>query len=445
MKTKLPRFFSLVLAVILLLLPFSGCGKGRTLDDLKPTDELVLYLPQSMEKYITMDYIVPYRELYPDVRVRMVVVPGDEDLTDDSWPDYTERVVGDTLGGDGPDVLFLRYLPNLDAEKAALNHSILDLTDLLASDPDFHEEDYVDGVMDAVKLDGRQYIMPLSFRVPIYLSDREKLKELGFSWDGIGTTSDFMEELARLTPIAAQNEAFLQLLESKNHFYEMFSAAGIRLLDYEKGTVLPDEAALHDFIRGYRTFYPCDYDPSSPDYMQNFCSEELMRGGYYFWWACYLYSVNWQIDEMMVASHTYEIGTLPSQTGDAVGQIYSAMAINAASKNVLNAYNFIKLMLSEDLQRTNYSTLAPFVPINKGAIRATVDGRFPMRSSAYLTPEERDAIYETYTGMDRFTPMPRESLFDMLWEAMLPYLQDDASYEDCLTELKRKLTFYLSE
>ncbi len=438
------RNLSFLLAALLLLLPLSGCGeKAAALDDLKPTDELVLYLPQELEFYITNDYIVPYRDLYgAEVRVKMVVVPGDEDA-------YAERVVNDVLAGEGPDILFLNYLPNMDVEKAARNHSFYDLTDLLASDPDFSEDDYVNGVFDVMRIDGRLYTVPISYRAPVYLSDGEKLGGLDFRWDGIETTADFMEEMARLTPIAAQRyEAFRQMMESQNRFFELFRASGVRLLDYGTGTVLPDETAFCDFFRGYRAYFPYDYNASGEREGSNSRSEELMRGDMLFFSANHFHgNLIWDVNEMKEASHAPVFTTIPSQTGEAVGQIYTQFAVNAVSKNVRNAYNFIKLLLSEEVQTsTQFNVLMKDVPVCKNAIRNIVYGTSPAYPpNLFFTEEEKAALYEQFAGMGRFTVKPSDIVYDMMWDAMLPYLQDEKSCEDCIAELRNKLTFYLSE
>ncbi len=439
------RFLSLLLAVLLLLTLFSGCGKrGVTLDDLPETDELVICLPESMERYITYDYIRPYYDLYRNVRVRLVIVPGEYDSAE-----YEDRVTSELVAGDGPDVLLLQYLRHTDLEKAAWNHSFYDVTDLLASDPEVSEEDCVDGVFDAVRIDGRLYTVPMTYRAPIYLSSGDKLDRLDFHWDEIKKTSDFMEEMARLTPAAAErDEAFLQMMESKNRFYELFRASGIRLLDYGKRAVLPDEAAFHDLFEGYRAYFPYDYDASGEIDSWNIRHEALIRGDFLFFSANHFHNgLIWDINDMESAGVPAVFHTIPSQTGETVGQIYTQLAINANSKNVLNAWRFIRLLLSEEIQtRTDFDSLMDDVPVNKNAVRNIVFGLSPAYpKNLYWSEEDKEALYERFIGMDRFTWKTASPVYDAMWEAMLPYLQGEKSYDDCVSELKTKLNFYISE
>jgi ABC-type glycerol-3-phosphate transport system substrate-binding protein len=95
--------------------------------------------------------------------------------------EYAERVTNDLAGGTGPDVLFTYLLPSMDVAKAALNNNFLDLTNILAGAEDFSEDDYIDGVFDAGRYNGRQYTIPTAFITPLYLSAESKLEDIGLA------------------------------------------------------------------------------------------------------------------------------------------------------------------------------------------------------------------------------------------------------------------------
>lgn len=454
MKTK--RIITLGLAVLLLLLPLAACQPtpssvdvsapidSLTYYELTPTDSLVLYVPVFDEAQI-QHLINQYEGLY-DVEVEVVRVDGDYEA-------YAERVANDLAGGTGPDVLFLDYL-YLDIAKAALNNNFLDLTELLAEDEDFSEEDYVAGVFNACRFGGRQYTIPLSFFSPLFLSAESKLEELGFDWESIGKTSDFLEEISRLTPVAKQNGSFTQMLQSKNYAGIFDWASGVSLLDYENNVVLPDEKALREYLHAYKTYFPYDYDESGRSTVDNFGANSLIQGKFFFWSASLMIAdLTWNIDTLEEASCGYRLRALPSQNGEIVGSVDGQMAINANTKNPLNAYNFIKMMLSAEIQSSR-NPLLTYVPIHKEAINAIIYGAYTFdvagttyggRRSAYLSEEELDAVVETLVGVDRFTQRNSSNVSVMLSESMLPFFKDEKSYDDCLADLKNRLTLYLSE
>ena len=446
------RILSAFLAAVFLILSFSGCEKKKapeplTYGELNETDKLVLYVLQEQESIFRS--IAARFTASTGITPELLVVDGDLDV-------YQERVAADLAAGSGPDVLFLYYLDNLDVAKAVQNYNFLDLTEILATDPEFSEEDFVDGVFEAGKFNGRQYTVPQSFYLPFYLSSGTKLDVLedqDFEWEEINTTSEFMEEMGRLTPLVEELPSFLRMMQSWNFASRFFQNSGIRLIDYDNGEILPNEESLHAFMEGYKAYYPYDYDGTGVSWWESRGSQYLLHGSYYF------FNTNWSqdllqdIDDLIEAGHGYELHVMPSQAGDVVGRITGQMAINAATQNTMNAYKFIQYMLSEEEQSSGSALIKP-VPIRKDSIRAIVHGEYtkmaisisiPGYKSEYLTEEEMDKIVEMLMSADRYIQDDPRATLEMMWESMLPYFQDEASYEDCLADLKNKLTLYLSE
>ena len=156
---------------------------------------------------------------------------------------------------------------------------------------------------------------------------------------------------------------------------------------------------------------------------------------------------------MNLASCDYVLQANPGQMEKVVGCISEQMAISANAKNTLNAYKFIKYMLSEETQADN--SIISYMPVHKNVLHKGIHdahalyknngGLFEDEEELAFSEEEANTIEATITGVDQFVKMVPRNLIDILLEAMLPYFQDEASYEDCLSELRNKLTLYLSE
>ena len=459
MKTKTTRIILLGLAVLLFLLPFAGCQpntsdtpepiEGPKFDDLVETDKLVIYIMKANESWERR----PINQFSAVYGVDVEVVPVDGDAFA-----YAERVMNDLAGGSGPDVLFVEKLSGFDVSKVAMNHNFLDLTDILAEDPEFSEDDYVDGVFEAGRFGGRQYTIPVSYDLRLTVSSSETLGKLGFDWEKIDTMSDYLEEIARLTPDAQQDASFQQMLYSKNSLNILLWASGIRLIDYEVGKVLPDEKALRELLEAYKAYFPYDYDESVSGLALNIGDHLLMSGQYAFWLPTDIEGMAMTMSTMRQKSCDYIYRTIPGQTEGVVGCIDSQMAICANAKNTLNAYKFIKFMLSEEIQAEQY-LLTGIMPITLPISQAALRKRVQEAPSVYeehgielldyenpaFSDEEAEAILATLTGVDQFAQREPYDLWKMLFDAMLPFFKDERSYDDCLSELKNKLTFYLSE
>ena len=452
------RILSAFLAVFLLFLLFTGCAKnpepveapepvieGPGLDDLVETDSLVIYIMKGNE---TLDQrrINQFIAIY-DVDVEVILVDGYN-------PEYTERVMNDLAAGSGPDVLFLNDLYSLDFTKAALNGNFLDLTDILAEDPEFSKDDYLDGVFEACQVNGRQYTVPVSYAIPLVMSSEEKLEELGFDWGNVETTADFAEAMGLLTPDITQDPSFTQMLYSKNYFYRLLWTSGISLVDYEAREVLPDETGLREFLEGYKVYFPYDYEEGAGTWSVSNGAGTLASGICAFWYPDGISRMTDTIQDMKERSCNYEMQSIPSQKGDIVGTIYGQIAISANAKNSLNAYNFIKFMLSEEAQKDQF-TLLGYMPIHKEVIREGVyDAHVRYKENGYyfyddeklaFSEEEAEILEAAVTGVDRFVLRVPQNVTTMVQESMLPFFRDEASYEDCLADLKNKLMLYLSE
>jgi len=400
-----------------------------------------------------MQYTIEqYKKLY-DVEVQIVLIESGSMYY--SLTEYSERVANDLAGGTGPDVLFLNYLDSMDIAKAALNGSFTDLTDILAGDSEFSRDDYIDTVFESGRIGGRQYIIPISFFPTLYLSAQSKLEDLEFSWERIESTSDFLEEISRLTPYAKQDAWFVKMMASPNNFREFFQASGISLLDYENNVVLPDEEDLSEFLHAYKTYFPYDDDSISP----GGSVDSLTLGQLLFWSVGFIRtdSILRDIDSMKKANFDYELGFLPSQTGGMAGVVFHSMAIRANSPNQLNAYNFIKMMLSEEIQRDDWLRPGSY-PVHKEALRKCVYGsyrgsisiegnthEYSGYKSAALSDEDLDAFIETIVGIDQLVQPISYHFYTTIFDTMLPFFKDERGYEDCLAVLRNKLTLYLSE
>lgn len=453
---KKRRIIAIFLAVALLILPFAGCERvpkraeepepieGPKLADLEETDSLVIYIMKDNES-VEMRKINQFHTI-SGIDVEVACVDGDIYT-------FTERIMNDLASGSGPDILIFDESFTMDVEKIAMNDNFLDLTDILAEDPEFFGDNYIDGAFEACQVNGRQYTVPISYRVPLTISSKEQLNKLEFDWDEVNTMSDFLEELARLTPVATQELGFTYVLCSKNEFRRLFRASGISLIDYETGEVLPDEKELREFLEAYKVYFPYDYEEGGRTRSLNYDEYMLRSGILVFFVPDKIQSVTNTINCMNLASCDYVLQANPGQMEKVVGCISEQMAISANAKNTLNAYKFIKYMLSEETQADN--SIISYMPVHKDVLHKGIHdahalyknngGLFEDEEELAFSEEEANTIEAAITGVDQFVKMVPRNLIDILLEAMLPYFQDEASYEDCLSELRNKLTLYLSE
>ena len=81
----------------------------------------------------------------------------------DTEEELAQQYTAEGLSGGGADVVLLSDASSLDAEKLMSEGICFDLTEYLEQDQNYKKEDYFEIVMDAGKLEGKQYILPITF------------------------------------------------------------------------------------------------------------------------------------------------------------------------------------------------------------------------------------------------------------------------------------------
>ena len=205
-------------------------------------------------------------------------------------------------------------------------------------------------------------------------------------------------------------------------------------------------------MEAYQKYFPEDYDESGYTYASNNGDRELVSGKCAFWDPSAVTDIQFTMNLMQEKEHEPVVHAVSTQDGGAINPIHIQYAINVNSANTLNAYWYIKFMLSEAAQADEFTITG--MPIRKEVLRKSVYEGYAVYTNhgfavydydrTALTTEEADALYTMLTDAD-FSRRGPYLLFEMLKESMLPYFKGEDSYKNCLAELRSKLTFYLSE
>ena len=138
----------------------------------------------------------------------------------------------------------------------------------------------------------------------------------------------------------------------------------------------------------------------------------------------------------------------PSSSEKTVAEVQDVACINAASENTENAYRFLTVLLSENVQEKWVSC-----PVNKNAMSSALTASLSAQYTddagnvltTPLTAEEKSGYISMFTkDLEWHLPMAN-GVSDIIWGAMEPYFQDQKTYEECLRELENRLTIYLDE
>ncbi len=441
------RFFALLLVFVLLFC--AGCETApvqspESVDQLQESSKLVLYFPVgelgSADTSLT-SAVRAYEALYPDVEVTVEEIPQEA---------YNERLSAELMAGEGPDIISAIWTTFPDLYKTMDTGAFLDVSGLMESDPDFHREDYIQPVMDAGKYKDGQYIIPVTYMVPVLLSEESVLRDFGLeSLTGAEVNETFWQTVIHAYPAMKENQYFQAVVANlnKNH---LLAFSGVSLYDRASDTMLPDEDGLRALTEEYKGLvYDCGNDE-----IVSMLSDGLMNGlkerEIAFANVGNIVSIDYFV---MMAAAAKAVGTpvtLPMVGPD--GKLHAfaqdMVMINANSKNTRNAWNFIKVLLSGEILDENSG-----MTVRKDSVRTylnewmrpLLDGMEGVYGKPISYTQEEIDAYLDLVQNPADCCLYENYVWDFYLEAMEPYFTGKDSYESCVETLRDKLTIYITE
>ncbi len=472
---------ALLLSLVLLsLCVFNACnastpGAGVLL---QPTDELVLYHPYFLDSGHWVSRALDlYDEQYPHVKVTVELFRIDPvDPSPLLIEQYERRMSTELLAGEGPDVVFLdaKYFDNID--KLAASGYFADLNPYFETDPDFDADNYYQPVFDAGLVDGKRAYVPYHFWVQSYVSSEERMRAVGIDPARITDMVSLLEEAGKALPLASQNPGFAGLFsQSLEHipgvpewrvYEQMLTMVGSALARQEAGESYLDSGFLRTFLTALKPCYQYAqrWQEATPSVYHNTArtlSVHQVLAGEYLFVPCPGSSLsvfsNNAIQDGVAYNYTLDDKTglepdttkamfdyqTPKETplvipftnpeGTVQAMVSDAVAINKSAKNTANAYSFIKMLIAyrEENAHIGYDLVSKELNyLNAGGF-SDIETINPEKD--LLAAQVQDVVFEN--------PM----VVSLLKECMLPFLNDEESYENCEADLRERLTLYWGE
>lgn len=338
----------------------------------EPTDRLTI----CVEEYCyTESELVPvaecFRENFPQVELEVITLPEVPVFTAEYEAPReaaVNQIKTQVMSGGGPDLFLLdvgksSYSGNTenlfeDLEKSARAGIFCDLGALMKADGTIDMDDFYPFVEDAGTIDGSMVLFPLAFWSYSAVTTRDNLEKIGFHSEDAQASMDAFYE---------QTDACLTEEQKIHMAMTYYTNLSYPLLDYDTGEVRIGEAEKKYFERTKESdrllMEKQDGSLDMADKAKLILDETapVMSG---------LLSAQFglpAIAEVMAKQGEDALFLLfPDEQGEGVAFIDSYAAINANSQNKRNALEFLKILLSEEMQAKGCYSNSGNLPVRRG-------------------------------------------------------------------------------
>lgn len=396
-----------------------------------PDTELSIYTLNS--DYTLRKAANEFQKLHPDVKVTIDVAMPEESeyITGDGLTkrDYIQSLNTQLLAGNGCDLINVIGLPTSSYIQKGVLADTTDLVDPLCSDGEL-----LNNIMDACRVDGKIYAVPVRFLLPSLFAPAKDCKNL--------TTISGIADYAKQNP-----DSFLLGSYILNDFLEAFLPYVTDELITPEDTI--DTKVLTDFLTDAKTI--TDETGLVTNYETigyNYPSILSAMGG------IALSPMNGIANATLKYTYTkcidYDYAILNNSFTPSL-----QLGINASSKHKDLAKEFLKLILSEDIQKVD---MEDGFPVQSKALEKT---RFDIEEGATLTiytsettskevpiipitGDLRTQLVDRIKGLNCISAND-DAVIEVMTETCGDYFNGKMSLEDTVSQVQNKLSLYSAE
>lgn len=431
MTKTIKRFVSLFIILITILPLISSCNWG---------EKYTIWVVTEQTTWDRMNGVLyslqrEFRKTHPDVEFKVDYLPTEKQERDV----FLQQLRTDILQGGGPDCYLLPTDDNLildvptqyvyeeveplfpDVELAMRNGLFYDVSKLYDNDETLKKDRLNKKIMDSGVVDGKRFVLPLRYDIPVIYAENEYLERVGLDVDAL-------------------NGDILSIMEAVYMTEAPYLAGGVlydglsvfpSLIDYNSSTLSPDAETLTAFLEYYQKLKSLlgeayvDYDKESPDAKSvvlaeknriflekldlkkyiycNYFSEIELAGSNYDrnapkteYYPLWIGSMQDMLEYVPMAQYEEsELTVLPlrSLDGGITATVTYYGAVGSGSKEPEMAYEFLSLFLSEESQWETNRPKRPYTtPIKGTAGNTSNDTHYPGLVESGWPVLDKDAL-----------------------------------------------------
>lgn len=364
------RYIILVL-IITTILSVVACSTSNDIEDSNKNKTVkaaeIKIDVMKTENYI-LAAILKFNESHKNVKINY----GDVITFND---DYRNKYITHLAVGEGPDIIRIEPILFSSANKTANSGLFYDLNKLIKKDKDFKLSDYNNKVLESGVFDGKRYFIPLGYSFNAFFTKGDALKDNGFTTEGDGwTLANFADEAYSYTQKNKDKRKFF-MVTTYLPLSQVIQISGLNFINFKDKKATFESPEFIDLLNIYKklnttvqstkkltmsgTYGDDSFEKTTqcPEFENDSALIMHNRVLYPMWFR----------DTINKKTNVYLFPQYTSKKSITLEPMLS-LAINAKCEYKDEAYEFIKMLLSEDYQSVKgMKRDFPYLPVNNNA------------------------------------------------------------------------------
>ena len=254
---KYNKYIASILVVTLSILLLAGCGTNQEAGTGGGTQgkgtELTFIIWDTNQAQGMQDMIDAYKEIEPDVTVKLEVVP---------WDEYWMKLQASATGGNMPDIFWMHpEMVYVYTEGEAL----MDMSTLIP-ESDIDLGNYPEFIGAGFNIDGGQYAIPKDYSTLALWYNKDLFDAAGVSYpDDTWTWEDWYNAAGELTNPDEDVYGSIAQANSQDYYYNLVWSNGGDIVNAEETKSLYGEQNVIDALEFGYSFIESGYAPTTAD------------------------------------------------------------------------------------------------------------------------------------------------------------------------------------
>ncbi|WMJ23082.1 extracellular solute-binding protein [Paludicola sp. MB14-C6] len=463
------KSLSILMAIILVMSVFTGCNKDKKTNtvskveltteyenstelvgDPNATGELKIayYYPEYKDYNDQLKTAVAkYKKLYPNVLVNVNRPETGSKPNYEIYNDYRNNLDNLLDSSSGTDVVFFRN--NIDIKKLIDKELLFDLTDLMNNDPIPNMDQLNSSVIYSSQLNQKQYFMPLGYFMSVLMTTEQIQKEQQFKLTECKDYTSIAELISSIIAKGTSSQAQLTGYISFPKFFPWISDIDCCNAEQLHNCLVNDETkkAFEQYKTSFFSFETMDTEKYNNLYTlfpENLNSKRL-----------YIGEINNGLNDLLNTYKIVETGSKPivapwRKNNESIQAFWNyGVGISNKSKNKTNAYNFIKVLLSNEIQICpEFEGQLYYYPISNEAICKYLKNQLLSKDLLFGKENKKDSRTEFINELISLISQTDASgitldYLEIISNAMQPYFKGTKSYEECIKDVESKIQAYV--